>query len=121
MNTTTSQITTAQAANIAPDVAASFVRAALVQARGSYQRALLEGDETWSGSTLKGKAREWGARYDRSRRELVHRIAIVIPGAHVPLVRGEDGRARRELVVRVGEDLVTWDSLRAVARTAPRS
>jgi len=32
-------------------------------AKGSYQRDLILGHETWSGSSLKGKASEYGSRY----------------------------------------------------------
>lgn len=44
-------------------------------ARGVYQRALLTEDEAWSGSTLLGGARSYGARYARSRDSLVARVS----------------------------------------------
>jgi hypothetical protein len=47
---------------------------ALEQARGSYQRALLLGRESLSGSTLRGRASEYGARYASSRRALLDRM-----------------------------------------------
>lgn len=43
-------------------------------ARGCYQSALLRGFEAWSGSTLRGKARKWGAGYARSRKSLAARL-----------------------------------------------
>lgn len=51
-----------------------YRQAALKLARGSYQRALIYGTESWSGSTLRGKAREYGARYAKSRRALIERL-----------------------------------------------
>lgn len=44
-------------------------------ARGSYQRNLLHGYESWSGASLRGKARRWGASYARSRRSLWLRLS----------------------------------------------
>lgn len=63
-----------------------YRQAALKLARGDYQRALIYGSETWSGSSLKGKAREYGAHYARSRRNLIERlmdndIAFLVKGA----------------------------------------
>jgi hypothetical protein len=49
-------------------------QAALKLARGTYQRNLLLGVESWSGSTLKGAARGWGARYNASRTALAARL-----------------------------------------------
>lgn len=43
-------------------------------ARGCYQRNLIDGVETWSGSTLRGSAQSWGDRYARSRLNLARRI-----------------------------------------------
>ena len=48
-------------------------------AKGSYQIGLLSGIESWSGSTLRGKARHWGAAYWRSRLSLVNRIQAALP------------------------------------------
>lgn len=47
---------------------------ALKCARGSYQRALLEGQENLSGSTLRGEARRWSSRYAESRHNLLDRM-----------------------------------------------
>jgi hypothetical protein len=49
-------------------------QAALKLARGTYQQNLLLGFEAWSGSTLKGAARGWGARYYASRTALSARL-----------------------------------------------
>ena len=51
-----------------------LLKQALKLARGAYQRALIEGDETWSGSSLKGKAKKWSSKYARSRKELLARL-----------------------------------------------
>lgn len=47
---------------------------ALKLAKGSYQKGLLLGYEAWSGSTLKGKAKEWAGSYGRSRDSLLSRL-----------------------------------------------
>ena len=52
----------------------SLQEAALALARGSYQRDLLLGSEAWSGSTLQGKAKNWGRSYNASRWELLKRL-----------------------------------------------
>lgn len=52
----------------------SALKAALKLARGSYQRNLLLGLENLSGSTLKGKARQYSSRYHRSGYNLLRRI-----------------------------------------------
>jgi len=46
----------------------------LALAKGSYQRDLILGHETWSGSSLVGRARDYGAHYARSRKNLLKRI-----------------------------------------------
>jgi hypothetical protein len=43
-------------------------------ARGSYQLDLIQGDEAWSGATLKGSARSFKGRYYRSSQSLVKRL-----------------------------------------------
>ena len=47
---------------------------ALELAKGSYQRDLLLGYESLSGATLRGTAKNWGARYAESRANLLSRI-----------------------------------------------
>ena len=43
-------------------------------AKGNYQQSLLAGSEAWSGSTLRGKAKQYGASYARSRASLLARL-----------------------------------------------
>lgn len=43
-------------------------------AAGAYQWALLSGQESWSGNSLRGEARRWGGVYSRSREHLLTRI-----------------------------------------------
>lgn len=60
---------------------------AMTCARGCYQRAVLDGWHTWSGSSLKGKAREYGGRYARSRVSLRERLDAVFPGLRLEQLR----------------------------------
>jgi hypothetical protein len=48
-------------------------------AHGSYQQSLLLGIETWSGSSLRGKAKKYGLEYSKSRASLIARIRSVLP------------------------------------------
>jgi hypothetical protein len=74
-------------------------------ARGSYQRHLLDGGESWSGASLQGKASEYGARYAASRENLLTAINAALPvgyRADTQLVYVDTGNGRRlcrELVV----------------------
>lgn len=43
-------------------------------ARGRYQRNLIRGCENLSGSTLRGRAKDWGLRYAQSRENLLKRL-----------------------------------------------
>lgn len=88
------------------------VTAAMIgAARGSYQRALLTGEETWSGSSLRGKAGRYAGRYARSRSSLVERIQASLVGSgwtvESKLVL-RDSRWRRCLVAvsPAGEEVV---------------
>lgn len=45
-------------------------------AKGCYQQNLLDGRENLSGSSLRGKAREYGARYRESRQNLLERMSV---------------------------------------------
>jgi hypothetical protein len=47
---------------------------AMQYARGLYQRNLLRGVENVSGSSLKGKAKQWTSAYARSRENLLERL-----------------------------------------------
>jgi len=67
-------------------------------ARGSYQRDLLHGRETWSGSSLQGAASSYGYHYAVSRRNLLDRIRGLGYDA-VTELRLIDSRWRRVLIV----------------------
>lgn len=67
-------------------------------ARGSYQRAILEGRARLSGGDLKGRAKDYAPRYARSRDSLLTRMTE----AGVPWreMKGEHGK--RVLVIGEG-------------------
>lgn len=69
--------------------------AALRLARGAYQRAILWGGEAVSGSTLRGKARTYGARYQRSTDALLERMTA----AGIPWAIETREHGRRVLVI----------------------
>lgn len=48
--------------------------AALALCKGDYQRALVNGSESLSGSTLKGRASQYGSKYHRSAGSLIQRM-----------------------------------------------
>jgi hypothetical protein len=86
-------------------------------AKGSYQLALLQGDETWSGSSLLGSGRDWSSRYEESRCHLEDRIIAALEplgwGAaqdHVLVA----GRWRRELILWHGDKRYLWRTGEAV-------
>lgn len=60
--------------------------AALALAKGEYQRNVLRGVESMSGSTLRGRAASFGDVYARSRANLLARIKAA--GLPVAEVRG---------------------------------
>ena len=64
--------------------------AALKLARGSYQRNILRGVESLSGSTLRGKAKRFGGRYQASAQNLIARCRRA--GLAVSETRGPHGR-----------------------------
>lgn len=89
-------------------------------AQGCHQRALVEGRENWSGSSLSSGANEWGAQYLLSRRHLLQRIQGAIRPwyrAHLRYVlMGDPRRWHLRLVVEhlfTGRvyDQVTGDEL----------
>lgn len=41
---------------------------------GSYQSDLINGGESWSGSTLKGSAKKYGSSYRTSRTKLIAKL-----------------------------------------------
>lgn len=69
--------------------------AALAQARGCYQRALLTGYETLSGAGLRGKANSYAARYAASRRSLFERM----DAAGIPFFEARGRYGKRILVL----------------------
>ncbi|GBU17025.1 MULTISPECIES: hypothetical protein [Methylobacterium] len=77
------------------DISPAAVLAAYGCARGSYQRAVLNGSEAWSGSTLTGRAARYGSKYRTSREELLARLE-----AH-PDLAVEERLARRRTVAIV--------------------
>jgi hypothetical protein len=64
-------------------------------ARGCYQRALLAGDEAWSGAGLQGKARSYGRFYQRSRENLVRRIR----SAGILVIEERHAHGKRVMVI----------------------
>lgn len=52
----------------------SNFKKAMALARGSYQRNLVTGYETLGGSTLHGKARQYGGHYRKSADNLIERL-----------------------------------------------
>ena len=81
--------------NAYTDISPAAVTAAFECARGSYQRAVLNGTEAWSGSTLTGRAARYGSKYRTSREELLARLE-----AH-PDLAVEERLARRRTVAIV--------------------
>lgn len=54
---------------------AEATRLALEVCSGNYQRGLVTGRESLSGSTLRGKAKSYGSHYARSRDNLLGRLS----------------------------------------------
>ena len=71
-------------------------------ARGCYQEGLIDGIESWSGSSLSGGARQWKRSYMASASSMLKRMQAQLERdgwwARVPLVL-LDSRWRRELVL----------------------
>jgi hypothetical protein len=72
----------------------------LKAAKGVYQRNLLHGVESWSGSTLRGAAKAWSSKYCASRKALLQRIAA--NGVVVRMVKANKGRHRYEFCSNLG-------------------
>ncbi len=96
--------------------------------RGDYQESVLSGYEAWSGSSLKGRAKQWAGRYADSRRTLLQRIqTALLPlgwSADTALVRlpGEN-RDRRLLLLwppRARVWATEWVSEKKVRAEHPR-
>jgi hypothetical protein len=62
---------------------------ALALARGKYQRDLICGNETLGGSTLRGRARQYSGRYQRSAYALLARLDAA--GVQYTIDRGPRG------------------------------
>lgn len=70
---------------------------ALRYARGGYQRGIIYGSESLSGSTLRGKAKEYSGRYRRSVINLLDRL--IRAGLQVSEERGDHNK--RILVINL--------------------
>jgi len=68
---------------------AEVVCSALALARGSYQRALIEGRAALSGATLRGAAKKYAGRYSHSAHSLVRRLRAAGLGDEI---RAKHGR-----------------------------
>lgn len=71
------------------------LNAALKLARGCYQRALLQGVENLSGSTLRGRAKEYAGRYKQSAETLLFRMT----SAGIPWTEIRGDHNKRILVI----------------------
>lgn len=74
-------------------------------ARGCYQRDLLDGVESLSGSTLKGKAARYGGFYAVSRTNYLKRLRAA--GIHVTEERGPKGKR----ILVIGKYPTSWEHL----------
>jgi len=72
------------------DVDGAVLETALACTRGSYQRGVVLGLESLSGSTLRGKAKKYGVHYARSRTNLLSRLKRA--GVAVSERKGTHGR-----------------------------
>ena len=80
-----------------------------IYAAGSYQHDLLAGRHSWSGSTLKGKAKKYAAHYAESRGNLIARIrAVTGLWCGACLVLNKAGREERRLLVRYDTGLTDY-------------
>lgn len=84
--------------------------------RGAYQRSLLDGGETWSGSSLVGKAAKYGGRYAESRVALLARIQVALVAVDSTVDTTLDARTdidrtrngKRRLQIQVGATWLDW-------------
>jgi hypothetical protein len=72
------------------------IDAALSLCRGDYQRAIVLGEQRWSGSDLRGEARNWSSRYKLSRDHVMARCTAASIPWHI------DTRAHGLLVLAWG-------------------
>jgi len=68
---------------------------ALDLCKGRYQENLIRGIESLSGATLRGKARQYGAQYKRSRENLLKRMTQ----AGIPWKEERGPHGKRILVI----------------------
>jgi hypothetical protein len=54
----------------------ALYKKAMALTRGSYQEDLITGVQSWSGASLKGKAKSWGKHYCKSRTALLDRLEM---------------------------------------------
>lgn len=84
-------------------------------ARGKYQAGLVSGRENLSGSTLRGKAKHWGARYAESRSNFLDRLtANAVPWSER---YGKNGRR----ILVIGEVRTSAELILALASTGELS
>lgn len=76
--------------------------------RSYYQHDLLNGEESWSGSTLRGRARSYAGHYAASRQGLLDRIRTALEpegwSADVPLVFDDESRRYTRKLVLTGPE-----------------
>ncbi len=86
-----------------------------VDDRSIYRAGLLDRTETWSGSSLRGKARSYGASYNKSRQRLIMDIRAALPDGwaiYTALCFREGPRRwTRELVIESPEWRYVWGCL----------
>ena len=87
-----------------PAVIRQVVRNVANAQRGSYRHDVIMGGQSWSGADLKGKARQYGARYAESRAAALADVGAALSargwGARTDIVRVPDSkRSTRELVI----------------------
>ena len=78
-------------------IATLALTSALKLARGSYQQSILRGWSRMSGADLRGKARDYSARYAESRRNLLARLTR----ANIPHHVATREHGRLELVLGI--------------------
>ena len=78
-------------------------------AKGQYQLHVLLGYQAISGADLRGKARQYGARYKRSRRHLLARLQD--NGVPVCVVRARNGKLNMMTEEEASTALATLPSI----------
>lgn len=82
-------------------------------AKGDYQRNLVVGTDSWSGSSLRGAAKNWGGEYAQSRANLEQRIRDTLD--HYTIIVDNDmafysdpRRVRRDLILYMDGHRYAW-------------